>query len=257
MSLKTGWNPELYNEKHAFVYNYGEALIDVLQPTKGEFILDIGCGSGQLTQRIFEKTGMAMGIDNSSDMIRDASLKFPDVRFEVRSADNFHFDDTFDAIFSNAALHWVTNYKAAIRCMYGSLKKGGRLALEFGGKGNVQTIVNQLRRSLKQKGYVEQSSIDNWYFPSIGEYTSALEAEGFRVLVAKHFDRPTELADEATGIMDWLSMFAADFFKGVRPDHIEEIKEEVQDKLKDGCFINGKWMADYKRIQILALKSSS
>ena len=113
--------------------------------------------------------------------------------------------------------------------MYENLNSNGRIVLEFGGKGNVQTIVNELRNSLKIRGYEKQSELDLWYFPSIGEYSSELESVGFRVLFAEHYDRPTELADENSGIKDWISMFAESFFIGVRENHIEEIKNEVQE----------------------------
>ena len=127
--------------------------------------------------------------------------------------------------------------------------------MEFGGKGNVQTIVEQLRKSLKIRNYVSQSELNLWYFPSIGEYSTELESAGFKVIFAEHYDRPTELADENSGIKDWISMFAESFFIGVSENHIEEIKNEVQESIKQKCLINGKWFADYKRIRIIALKN--
>lgn len=130
----------------------------------------------------------------------------------------------------------------------------GKIVFEFGGKGNVQAIVNELRNSLKTRGYVDQSNIDLWYFPSIVEYSTELESAGFRVLFAEHYDRPTELADENSGIKDWITMFGESFLIGVSENHIEEIKSEAQEKVKDKCFIDGKWFADYKRIRIVAIK---
>ena len=115
-------------------------------------------------------------------------------------------------------------------------------------------IVNQLRNSLHSRGYSEQSKLDLWYFPSIGEYSTALESIGFRVLLAEHYNRPTELSDEKSGIKDWISMFAESFFRNVNAVHIEEIKNEVQEKLKEKCLIKAKWFADYKRIRIVATK---
>ncbi|SHJ28269.1 class I SAM-dependent methyltransferase [Aquimarina spongiae] len=253
---KTTWKPELYNEKHAFVYQYGEDLIQLLDPKKDQRILDLGCGSGQLTSKINEFAKETIGIDKSAEMIADAKSKFPDIKFEIADASNFGFSEKFDAIFSNATLHWVKDYKNAIRCMYENLNPNGKIVLEFGGKGNVQTIVHALRDSLNKRGYVKQSNLDLWYFPSIGEYTTALESAGFRVLFAQHYDRPTELADEHSGIKDWLSMFAESFFTGVAENHIEEIKNEVQENTKKQCLINQKWFADYKRIRIVARKES-
>ena len=250
------WKPDLYNEKHAFVYHYGESLVDLLDPKENQRILDLGCGSGQLTSKINERTKEVIGIDQSAEMIADAKSKFPNIEFQIADAIRFNFNKKFDSIFSNATLHWVKNYKNAIKCMYENLKPGGKIVVEFGGKGNVQTIVDELRNALSTRGYLEQSNLDIWYFPSIGEYSTELEFAGFRVLHAEHYDRPTELADEHSGIKDWISMFAASFFIGIEENHVEEIKNEVQDNVKEQCLIDGKWFADYKRIRIVAIKET-
>jgi trans-aconitate methyltransferase len=251
----TKWKPELYNEKHSFVYNYGENLIQLLEPKENERILDLGCGSGQLTFKINELVRETIGIDKSAEMIADAKSKFPNIEFLVKDAENFKFDKKFDSIFSNATLHWVKNYKDSIKSMYENLKPNGKIVVEFGGKGNVQTIVNQLRESLKSRNYSNQSELNLWYFPTIGEYSTELESAGFRVIFAEHYDRPTELADENSGIKDWISMFAESFFIGVTGNHIEEIKNEVQESVKEKCLIDGKWFADYKRIRVIAIKN--
>ncbi len=248
------WQPNLYNEKHAFVYQYGESLIDMLAPQQNESILDVGCGSGQLTAKISETAKNVTGIDSSAAMIADAAARFRHINFKVADAASFHFEEKFDAIFSNATLHWVKNYQGAIRCMYENLKPGGRMVIEFGGKGNVQTIVNALRKALASKGYQQQAALDLWYFPSIGTYTPLLEKQGFRVTLAQHFDRPTELADAHTGIKDWLSMFGEAFFKGVTAEDMETIKQEVQETIKPYAFKNGKWYADYVRLRVVATK---
>ncbi|SDL65830.1 Trans-aconitate methyltransferase [Catalinimonas alkaloidigena] len=249
------WQPHLYNDKHAFVYHYGESLIDLLAPQPGERVLDLGCGSGQLTAQLAERGCEVVGIDSSADMIADAQAKFPHLRFLVADAANFQLAPKFDAIFSNAVLHWVTDYQNAIRCLWENLRPGGRIVVEFGGKGNVQTIVDQLRKSLAARGYAQQAALQQWYFPSIGEYTPLLEQQGFRVTLAQHYDRPTELADEEKGIQDWLSMFGIGFFRGVSPEDQEAIKAEVQEAVKPLCFQNGKWYADYKRLRIQAVKA--
>lgn len=248
------WKPELYNEKHSFVYRYGENLIELLDPKENQRILDLGCGSGHLTFKINQLAKETIGIDKSSEMISDAKSKFPSIEFQVADASNFRFNEKFDSIFSNATLHWVKNQRNAIKCMYENLNLEGKIVLEFGGKGNVQTIVNELRNSLRTRGYSKQSNLDLWYFPSIGEYSIELESVGFRVLFAEHYDRPTELADENSGIKDWITMFGESFFIGVEENHIEEIRNEVQEKTKEQCLINGKWFADYKRIRVVAIK---
>jgi len=248
------WDAQLYNERHSFVYDYGLSLVDVLAPNQEERILDLGCGSGELTKAIKEGAGSVIGMDKSPEMIERARLQYPSLEFQVGDASDFCFDEPFDAIFSNATLHWVTKYKAAIDCFYDCLVEGGRLVVEFGGKDNVIAITGQLRKSLKKSGYAAQSELELWYFPSIAAYTTALEAAGFTVCFAQWYDRPTELADDATGIKDWLLMFCKPFFKGVVDSDVSKIINEVQDNLKSELFKNGKWYADYKRIRIVAYK---
>ena len=194
------WDANLYNEKHSFVYDYGESLVDLLNPNSDELILDLGCGSGQLTSKISEKAMAVIGMDKSPEMIEVARLNFPSLNFQIGDASKFHFDIKLDSIFSNATLHWVTNHKEAIESMYNNLIEGGKIVLEFGGKGNVKTIVEQLRTSLAKRGYSDQSKLKIWYFPSIGEYTTELDLAGFNVTFAQLYERPTELADEETGI---------------------------------------------------------
>lgn len=248
------WNADLYNDKHAFVYDYGASLIKLLNPKPEERILDLGCGSGELTALIKEQVEEVIGIDKSPEMVEKARLQFPLVEYDVADACDFHFSEPFDAIFSNAALHWVTDYQKAVAAMFENLKAGGRIVIEFGGKDNVKAITDQLRASLFKRGYSEQSAMNLWYFPSIGEYTSALETVGFSVASAQWYDRPTELADEESGIKDWLAMFCKPFVEGVAAVDVAEIMNEVQEKLESKLFRNGKWYADYKRIRVVAYK---
>lgn len=248
------WNAGMYTGKYAFVYEYGNSLIELLKPQKGERILDVGCGTGQLTAKIGELCKEAVGIDASAEMIEKAKLLFPDTVFEVADAANFKFNVPFDAVFSNAALHWVKDYKGAIRCMHNCLKQGGRLVLEMGGKGNVKHITDTLREVLTINGYTENASFEQWFFPSISNYTTALEEAGFEVSLAHLYDRPTLLADEKTGILDWLTMFGETYFENIPKEKALEIKEEVQSFLKPVLFKEGNWYADYRRLRIVAYK---
>lgn len=248
------WNTKLYNEKHSFVYDYGASLIDLLNPKPEERILDIGCGSGELTAAIAAVSNEVVGIDFSPNMVEKARAQFPALAFQIGDASDFKLAKQFDAIFSNATLHWVSRYKEAAHCMYDHLVPSGRIVVEFGGAQNVEAIINTLRSTLRLWGYTEQAFLDLWYFPSIGTYTSVLESVGFKVTFAQWYDRPTELADEKEGILDWLSMFAKPFFKGVPEENAMEIKKEVQKHLTTQLFRDGKWYADYKRIRVVAYK---
>ncbi len=251
---KNEWDIHLYNEKHGFVYKYGEDLIKELSPQDGELILDLGCGTGQLTKEISESGARVIGIDASRNMIEAAKAKYKDLEFHVKEASNFQFEEPFDAIFSNAVLHWELQSEKAVVCMYNNLKSKGRLVLEFGGKGNVRIIHDAIKKVLVENGYPEKAQKKNWYFPSISEYTILLESNGFEVKLAQLYARPTKLDDEKNGIKEWLLMFGTAFFVDLSPDEKDLMIDKIQASVKDKCFINGKWFADYKRIRIIATK---
>jgi len=254
LQLVNGWNPALYDEKHSFVFKYGEDLVELLQPTKGERILDLGCGTGFLAQVIANAGAEVVGIDHSVAMVNKAQLEYPRLDFRVLPATDYYFEQHFDAIFSNAVLHWVLEKEKAIDCMYRNLNRGGRVVLEFGGKGNVEQIVGALRTILQRHGWTSNAGIALWYFPSVSEYAALLEQRGFEVNYAALFHRETKLSDPANGIKDWIRMFGSAFLQGLTPGAAEEILEEVQESLRPVLFKNGSWLADYKRIRIMAVK---
>ncbi|MFC5409981.1 class I SAM-dependent methyltransferase [Larkinella bovis] len=244
------WNSDLYTEKHAFVFQYGTGLLDLLAPQSGELILDLGCGSGELTQQIADRGATVVGLDSSETMIARARQQFPALDFRLADATTFEVPQYFDAIFSNAALHWMTDYEAVIRRMKHHLKPGGRLVAEFGGKGNVQQITDEITRQLRKRGY--DRAVSWWYFPSIGEYTSLLEKHGFEVKLAQHYDRDTLLNDPQTGLTDWIEQFGANFFSGVTAEDRAAVLEDTNTALKPALFRDGRWYADYKRLRIVA-----
>ncbi|MEL6593038.1 MAG: class I SAM-dependent methyltransferase [Bacteroidota bacterium] len=247
------WNSQLYDDAHDFVSRFGEGILAYLQVGEGEHILDLGCGTGDLAAKIAEAGAMIVGIDSSAEMIAQAQEKFPKLDFAVQGGDRMAFEAEFDAIFSNAVLHWIPNYQAVIRNMYRALKPGGRIVLEFGGKGNVGQMVAALQAQLSKHGYPDNAKIDFWFFPSIGEYASELEAEGFRVRLAEHFDRPTPLVG-ADGMRTWFLMFADTFFAGVPLAEREIILDATQESLGPTHWSDEGWLADYKRIRIVATK---
>lgn len=251
----TSWNASLYDNKHSFVFKYGEDLISMLAPQAGERILDLGCGTGHLTHRISLTGARVTGIDNSASMIGKASAIFPDIDFRVMSATDFHFDETFDAIFSNAVLHWVLDKEAAVDRIIRHLRPGGRFVLEMGGKGNVEDIVVNTRKVLTRHGYYKNATTQLWYFPSLGEYTSLLEKKGFRINYASHYDRPTELQDTENGIKDFLKMFGNAFFRNIPEQDIDPVLEEIQESVRPTNYRDNKWYGNYKRLRIEAVKN--
>jgi len=247
------WNTELYDQKHEFVSKYGKELFQLLAPKEGESILDIGCGTGDLTNEISKAGAQVIGIDNSEEMIRKARIKYPQLQFLIKSADDFSFNNKFDALFSNAALHWVLEKEKAISCIYDSLKTGGRFVAELGGKGNVNNIVSALRNSLRIHGAPDAANKEVWYFPTLSEYTSLLENQGFRVTWAAHFDRETLLNDKE-GLRNWLIMFGKPFLEGLSSELIKQILVEVEQQARPTNFRKNKWFADYVRLRVCAIK---
>lgn len=244
---QTCWDANLYENKHSFVWQYGESLLELLAPQKREFILDLGCGTGQLTQQIAVAGAEVMGIDYAPSMIEQAQKNYPELKFAVADARNFEFYQLFDAVFSNAALHWVKEPEQVIKCIWQALKPGGRFVAEFGGKGNVQAILEALEAIL-------QIAESPWYFPSIAEYATLLEQQGFCVSYAALLERPTPLEGE-DGMANWLQMFGNHLLSKIPPEQQVEVIQELEQHLRSKLYLDGVWFADYKRIRVIAIKN--
>lgn len=246
------WNTSLYDRKHAYVFDYGKNLLSLLDPQPGELILDLGCGSGHLTNAIAESGARTVGIDSSENMIATARETYPGKEFLVADARDFSFSTPFDAIFSNAALHWVLEPEKAVKCMAAALKPGGRLVAELGGKGNVSAITTALQQSLQEVLQLKGPAI--WYFPSIGEYAALLEKYGLAVHSALLFERPTKLEEGEKGLRNWIEMFGNSMLRDVPASAMPQIVERTEAKTRPRLFKDGNWFADYKRLRIVAYK---
>lgn len=251
---QNSWNTSLYEQQHAFVWQYGESLLELLAPQAGERILDLGCGTGQLTQKIAESGAFVHGIDSSVSMIAQARANYFQLDFAVADARNFQVEQLLDAVFSNAVLHWIKEPDAAIDCVAKALKPRGRFVAEFGGKGNVKAIVAALLSVLSEIGCDEPEALNPWYYPSIGEYAGLLEKQGFEVSYAVLFDRPTLLEGGNAGMVNWIEMFAGGFFSGLSEEVRSQVINAVEQRLRSTQYRDGNWMADYRRIRIVAVK---
>lgn len=248
------WNAQTYDACFSFVTESGNELVDELRPQAHERVLDLGCGTGALTARIAARCREAVGIDNSRDMIAKARREHPALRFVEGDAAQMVFDEPFDAVFSNAALHWMQPPELVVERMAASLAKGGRFVAELGGQGNVQALVSGLYLAFEGNGLEAPADRNPWYYPSIGEYASLLERNGFDVTYARLFDRPTPLAGGERGLTAWYEMFATPFFEGVPAAPKRDILAYAAFVLRDSLFINGVWYADYRRLRVHARK---
>jgi trans-aconitate 2-methyltransferase len=247
----SGWDPSLYQSQHAFVWQLGKGPLELLAAKPGERVLDVGCGTGQLTAEIAIAGAEVVGLDQSPEMVAQARRNFPRLRFEVSDARSFAVDAPFDAVFSNAVLHWVKPAGAAVERVWLALKPGGRFVAEFGGRGNVSQLVGAIRAAMEQLGYATFDALFPWYYPSIGEYAGLLEARGFDVTYGLLFDRPTPLEGES-GLRDWVRMFGGVFLGAMRPEDHKRFFQLVEERLRPTQFHDGRWHADYRRLRVVA-----
>lgn len=243
------WDAALYAETARYVTDQGNIIFDWLAPQPGERILDLGCGDGVLTEKIRNAGTTVIGVDSNREMVEAARGRGLDSR--VVRAEDLSFVEEFDAVFSNAALHWVLRADEAVVGVRRALRPGGRFVAEFGGSGNVAAIVSALTQVLKRQG-IKFADVSPWYFPTREEYSALLQANGFQVRRAELVPRPTPLPGD---VSDWLRNFAVSVLGHLaeqdREAALDETRELLKQHLQDG---NGAWSVDYVRLRIEATR---
>ncbi len=242
------WNPDRYAEGARFVADLAEPLLELLNPRSGERILDLGCGDGVLTQRIAGFGARVSGVDASMEMIERARDCGLDVALLDGQSLNYFCE--FDAVFSNAALHWMKDPDAVLQGVAAALKPGGRFVAEFGGDKNIRLVVEALNQVLENHGLSAESR-NPWYFPTVEEYERSLVAHGFEVQMIGLYPRPTPIP---TGIVQWLEIFAESFFAGVPTATRDTMLNEVEALLHPQLAMSeGDWTVDYVRLRVKAI----
>ncbi|WP_380681604.1 class I SAM-dependent methyltransferase [Salinigranum sp. GCM10025319] len=267
MASPDEWDAAGYDEQCAFVAEYGEDVADLLTVDAGDRVLDLGCGTGRLSRQLADRGFAVVGVDSSAEMIDrarerhgDDGLQFVhgDARDLPGAFDTQGIDavDGFDAVFSNAALHWVpdADHDAVLDGVSRVLRPGGEFVAELGGRGNVARIVDGVRVELDARGYDCEPP---WYFPSVGAYAPRLESHGLEVTHAFLFDRPTELDGAEDGLADWLGMFGDGLLSSVPREEREAVVDAVAERLRGDLFRDGQWTADYRRLRLRAVETSA
>ena len=167
--MNSVWNPTLYDERASFVSELASDLVAWLHPRAGERILDLGCGTGTLSAQIAGQGAVVTGVDRSPDMIASARQKYADLHFEVGDGQALTYSSEFEAVFSNATLHWMPRADDVLRGVEQALVPGGRFVAEFGGAGCVATVVDALTEILRE-WQVDPTPYVTWFFPSPGQY---------------------------------------------------------------------------------------
>lgn len=253
---KDFWNASLYDKGHSFVWEFATDLIKLLDPKPGERILDLGCGTGHLTNQISESGAETLGIDNSASMISQAKNNYPHVAFDLADARTLHYSQHFDAVFSNATIHWITEPAKVVSSIWKALKPNGRFVAEFGGKGNIRYITDALQKALDTLGNPDTHGRHPWYFPSLSEYATLVQDNGFRVTHKLIFERPTPLEAGENGLSNWIAMFGETFLTGLTTPQRQEVVSTVIEQLRPKLFRNGSWVADYVRLRIMCVKDA-
>ncbi|MER0216036.1 MAG: class I SAM-dependent methyltransferase [Nitrosomonas sp.] len=241
------WNPERYGENARFVSDLGMPVVELLSPQPGERILDLGCGDGMLSLKLVDIGCKVVGVDSSAEMIKAAKSLGLDAY--VMDGQSLSFESEFNAVFSNAALHWMKGPKQVIDGVWRALRPGARFVGEFGGYGNVASIVTALESALSMRSVTISSP---WYFPRLEEYRKLLEARGFEVRTIDLIPRPTILPGD---VSSWLETFAQYYTSALPVKERLVFIAEVADALRNVlCDANGKWQVDYVRLRFSAIK---
>ena len=247
--MQQTWDASLYAGNGRFVALLAESLVEALDPQPGEHILDLGCGDGFLTQRIAQSGATMVGVDASPQMITAALERGVDAHHVNGEALPFHTE--FDAVFSNAALHWMSDQDAVLQGVHQALKPGGRFVAECGGQGNIAAIRVALLAVLTARGLAAERIENNRFFAP-AEYRARLENHGFQIDEITLTPRPTPLP---SGMANWLQTFRssvlAELPAAEQPAAIKQIVNLLEPVL---CDREGNWTADYVRLRFRALK---
>ena len=245
------WNAQTYDEAHSFVARLGRGALELLEARPGEIILDLGCGTGTLGAQIAASGARVVGVDASPKMLETARENYPDGDWRQGDAREFDFAERFDAVFTNAVLHWIAQPERVAANVFRHLKSGGRFVGEFGGAGNVALLHGALDAAARERGFAAFEP--NKYFPTVGHWAGVLENAGFEVHLAQLFDRPTPLAGE-DGAKNWLLQFGAYYLDDLDEADRETVAAAAQERVRPQLWRAGQWFADYRRIRFVAAK---
>ena len=249
------WDAGLYDRSFGFVSDFATDMVDLLAPEPGERIVDLGCGTGTLTAAIAARGAEVIGIDGDAAMVERARALHPTLAFEHADGRDFAIEGHADAVFSNAALHWMKEAPPeVIACVAHALRPGGRFVAEMGAHRNVRIVTDALYRALAEEGVAAEAVDFPWYFPRTSRYVGLLEDGGFDVTQLYYFARPTPLDDCPNGLADWIVMFGRNFTDAAPPGRTQAVVDRTIELTRNRLCPDGRWITDYTRLRFVAVK---
>ncbi|WP_461214837.1 class I SAM-dependent methyltransferase [Lacticaseibacillus sp. GG6-2] len=244
------WNAKQYDEQHDFVFKYGESLLADMPEAPGR-VLDIGCGTGELSQELVDAGFDVVGVDQSEAMVDVAAARYPAVDFVVADILNYGGKPAqYDVLFSNACFHWIRAQDRLANVMHRLLRPNGVLVAEFGAEGNIKQIQAAFAAALAKRGVSYSSP---FYFPSEDQYRDLLTRHGFSDVQLKVYDRPTVLKDGKAGLRHWLAQFFKTELEEVPEADQAALFDEIDAALAPSLWVDDHWEADYRRIRVHAM----
>ncbi len=244
------WDAAKYAATGRFVADLAGGVMELLSAQAGETILDLGCGDGALTEKIAATGAVVTGVDASPGMV--AAARARGLKVDEASGDGLRYEGEFDAVFSNAALHWMPNAEAVIAGVRRALKPGGRFVAEMGGLGNIAAIRVALQAVLAKYG-IDAEAVAASFYPSPGQYRRLLEAQGFTVRSIELIPRPTPLP---AGMESWLNTFRKGVLDLLGAEDRARAMMEIVALLRPAlCDADGNWSADYVRLRFAAVRA--
>jgi trans-aconitate methyltransferase len=253
--MAAGWDADRYQRQFGFVSAMAGDLVELLDPRPGETVLDLGCGTGELAAQIAATGARVWALDADPAMVAAARERLGTDRVLLADGHAFTVPEPVDAVFSNAALHWMPRPGEVIARVRATLRPGGRFVAELGGAGNIDAILEALGAAAAEAGLPEPPT--PWYFPTPGRYATLLEAGGFQVARMEHFPRPTPLEGGDHALADWLAMFGRSLTAAVPPDLLPQVVARTAELAAPRLRHDGRWLADYWRLRFVALAGTA
>jgi trans-aconitate methyltransferase len=253
--VAAGWDADRYQRQFGYVSGLAGDLLALLDPAPGETVLDLGCGTGELAAAIAAAGARVWALDGDPAMVAAARRRLGGDRVLLADAHAFSLPEPVDAVFSNAALHWMPRPAEVIAAVRACLRPGGRFVAELGGAGNIAAILEALEQAMAEVGL--PAPAPPWFFPSPGRYATLLEAGGFRVARMEHFCRPTPLAGGRDGLADWLAMFGRSLLAAVPAELEAQVVARTGELAAPRLLRDGGFVADYWRLRFVALAGAT